>query len=98
MLYGHSNLVITSLTSKFVLLLNDKVCDGPAPVLHGPVPAEGHGLVVKVHNARLTRLAGRFCTGNSILKCNQEMALVKGQCQVHGARLAVLYRKLHFEM
>ncbi len=45
------------LTSKFVLLLYDEVGDGPTAVLHGPVPPQGHGLVVEVHDAGLPRLA-----------------------------------------
>ncbi len=53
------------LTSKLVLLLNDEVGDGPATVLHGPVPPQGHGLVVKVHDARLPRLARGLCTSQT---------------------------------
>jgi hypothetical protein len=50
------------LTSKLVLLLYDEVGDGTTAVLHGPVPPQGHGLVVKVHDARLPRLARGLCT------------------------------------
>jgi hypothetical protein len=56
------------LTSKLVLLLYDEVGDGPAAVLHGPVPPQGHGLVVEVHDARLPRLARGLCTQKTNLK------------------------------
>jgi hypothetical protein len=42
------------------------VGDWPAPVLHGSVPPEGDGLVVEVHDAGLTRLAGRLCTQDNV--------------------------------
>jgi hypothetical protein len=46
--------------SEFVLLLDDVVADGPATGVLWFGPLESDGLVVEVHDTRLTRSSGRF--------------------------------------
>ena len=56
---GHAVVVVgdegVEPASKLVFLLNDIVADGAASIILGFAPSEGHWLVIKVHDLRLTR-------------------------------------------
>ena len=60
---GHAVLVVrdegVKPAAEFVFLLDDVVGDGTPAVVLGLVPSQCHGFVVKVHNFRLARGAGR---------------------------------------